>query len=636
MESIYRNILKQYWGYENFRSLQEEIIHSVAAGNDTLGLMPTGGGKSVTFQVYSLSCPGVCLVVTPLISLMKDQVENLKHKGIKAIAIHSGMDSREVNQAFNAVAWGEYKFLYLSPERISTNYFQERLAQLNVNLIAVDEAHCISQWGYDFRPSYLGIKTLRFLLPKVPVLALTATATPEVVKDIQVQLGFEKENILQKSFYRDNLVYVVRNREDRYKFLLQAISKVNGTGVVYARNRKLTREISDFLNSEGISADYYHAGLTPPSRAKKQEDWKEGRTRVIVATNAFGMGIDKADVRFVIHLSPPDSLEAYFQEAGRAGRDGKLAYALLVASSNDKGVLNRKVENEFPPIEFIKQVYEFMGSYFQIAIGTGGGVQRDFDVSDFCKLYGYSISRVMGCLKVLQRQGLIEFSLSSYTPSKVHFKIRRDELYEFNHPNIKLENFIRELLRYDGGMFTIYVPIDEEKLALKVGITTKEVKQFLAYLSKLKILHYIPRRTNPFITYTRERLPRELLRFSPEHYSIRKEEYQKRIDASIQYAYENTTCRSVKLLQYFGEKDAKPCGKCDVCNEQNIKPKSIKETQTLIDVIQHLLSKNKELTPQELLILTQENEKELYTTIRLLMSEGIVVFKDNGKLQLVS
>lgn len=631
----YTEILRKYWGYPNFRGLQKEIIESVASGNDTLGLMPTGGGKSITFQVYSLSIPGICIVVTPLISLMKDQVENLQQRGIKALAIHSGMSRKEVAEAFNAAAWGDYKFLYLSPERLSSMYFRERLLQLHVNLVTIDEAHCISQWGYDFRPSYLAVKQLRELLPYVPVLALTATATPNVVQDIQRQLQFNKPNVLQKSFERKNLTYVVRNVNDKLAYLLQSIQKVNGSGVVYTQSRSKTKLIADYLNAAGISADYYHAGLSSLVRSKRQEDWMSGKTRVIVATNAFGMGIDKSDVRFVMHISPPTSLEAYFQEAGRAGRDGKRAYALLIASDRDKGYLKRKINEEFPKLEFVKQVYDLLGSYFQIAIGTGEGTKRNFDLRDFCKIFKFSEQMVLASLKILQRQGVLEFALSSMLLPSLRFKVGRDSLYSFNTPNKQLEEFIRELLRYDGGMFSVYVPFDEERLANKANLTPKQVTQYLSYLSSMNIIHYIPRRKTPFITYTLPRLEKSKLKIAKENYQDRKEEYSHRIEACLNYTFTHHTCRSIQLLEYFGEQHAQPCGHCDVCREN--KPKKQENKFSKSQLYQQIISLLKD-SPKDYFEIKQSlkiDDKLLSEILRALMSEGYITINTVQKFHLV-
>ncbi|MBN1820176.1 MAG: ATP-dependent DNA helicase RecQ, partial [Prolixibacteraceae bacterium] len=433
--SEFRQILTKYWGYADFRPLQLEIIESVASGKDTLGLMPTGGGKSITFQVYSLSKEGTCIVITPLIALMKDQVENLTKRGIKALAIHSGMSLLEIKIALDNAVWGNNKFLYISPERIATTRFRERLKDMDINLIAVDEAHCISQWGYDFRPSYLEINKLRQLLPGCPVLALTATATPRVVKDIQEKLGFKEENLHTTSFSRDNLTYLVREQEDKLKYLIQSVLKTSGSGIVYVRSRKATREITNALKEHKISADYYHAGLHSETRNEKQDKWKMGKTKVIVATNAFGMGIDKPDVRYVIHMDPPDSLEAYFQEAGRAGRDGKKAVAVLLYNHADNLKLKKYVTTAFPEIPNIKRIYNAVCNYLQIAEGFGIGMVCDFNIGVFAETFHFQISMVFNSLKILQQEGYLEFTEEVNSPSRIYFTVNRDDLYRFQVAN---------------------------------------------------------------------------------------------------------------------------------------------------------------------------------------------------------
>jgi len=558
-------ILKQYWGYDEFRPLQEEIIQSVADQKDTLGLMPTGGGKSLTFQVYSLSVEGLCLVVTPLIALIKDQVENLRSKGIKALAIYSGMSGREIDIALNNAIYGEYKFLYVSPERLGSERFREFLVRMKLNLITVDEAHCISQWGYDFRPSYLKISELRQLFPGTPVLALTATATQKVVEDIQEKLLFRKKNVLQKSFRRDNLIYLVRDKEDKMGYLTDTIQKSKGTGIVYVRSRKKTREIAQMLQQQKISADYYHAGLAPDLRSQKQDKWMNGEIRVIVATNAFGMGIDKPDVRFVIHLDLPDSLEAYFQEAGRGGRDGKKSVAVLLYNNSDKRRLHKMVTDSFPAIDIIRSVYNSVSNYLMIAIGSGKGGIFSFRIEDFSKRFGFQINAVYHSLKLLERQGYISYIENVDNYSRILFTVRRDDLYKIQLSNAALDTFIKLVLRSYTGVFTDFMNIDEALLARRSNLTGDFVYQQLKLLAQMNIINYIPQKKTPVIVLETERLDIQRINMSAEIYQNRKVKYQLQVDSVIDYALNDHTCRSVALLAYFGQYGSEPCGSCDVC-----------------------------------------------------------------------
>ncbi|WP_167611811.1 RecQ family ATP-dependent DNA helicase [Maribellus sediminis] len=564
MES-FRQILIKHWGYPDFRPLQLEIIQSVKEGKDTLGLMPTGGGKSITFQVFSLSKPGICIVVTPLIALMKDQVENLNKKGIKALAVHSGMSPREIKLTLDNAVWGSYKFLYVSPERLNSERFLERLKQMEINLLTIDEAHCISQWGYDFRPSYLNIVEVRKFLPDVPVLALTATATPKVVDDIQEKLAFKEKNQLSVSFQRDNLSYLVRQVEDKDGYLLKTLNRVKGSGIIYVRSRKATREIADELRKNKISADYYHAGLSNLVRSVRQDDWVKGKTRVIVATNAFGMGIDKPDVRFVIHLTPPDSLEAYYQEAGRAGRDGKKSAAVLLYNNTDRVKLKKHISVAFPEIANIKRIYEALCNYLQVAIGYGKGMTYEFSLQSFAQAFKFQQAMVYNSLKILQREGFLEFTEEVDNPSRIYFVVSRDELYKFQVANANYDNFIKLVLRSYTGLFSGYVRIDEELLGKRAGIDGDAVYNYLKHLRKSNVIDYVPRSRTPFIYFSKERIAIDRLKISKENYDIRKKDFAERIDAVIHYAGSSDTCRSQILLAYFGEDDAAPCGTCDVC-----------------------------------------------------------------------
>ncbi len=629
--SEFRQILTKYWGYAAFRPMQEEIIRSIAQGRDTLGLMPTGGGKSVTYQVYSLSKPGICLVVTPLIALMKDQVENLNQRGIKALAIYSGMSSQEIKIAMDHAAWGDYKFLYLSPERIATERFRERINQLDVNLIAVDEAHCISQWGYDFRPSYLRIAELRNLLPNVPVLAVTATATPRVVDDIQEQLKFRKKNVLHTSFYRSNLVYLVRNEEDKVNYLIRAVQKAKGTGIVYVKSRKQTREISDLLSKNQVSADYYHAGLSSKIRSSKQEAWKNGKCRVIVSTNAFGMGIDKADVRFVIHLEAPDSVEAYFQEAGRAGRDGKTAWSVLLYNNSDKIRLQKNVDKSFPEPDVIKRIYEALCNFFQLAVGFGKDQSFEFSMATFASNFSLQITTVYNSLKILQREGYLEVTEELDNPSKVYFQIDREDLYKFQVANAEFDGFVKLLLRSYTGLFTNYVPIDEQLLAQRANITPELVYDFLTKLRVQKIIDYIPQKKAPYIIFTKERIDIDRLKITKENYTDRKRDYMERVDAMIHYASSGHKCRSQLLLQYFGEIESVRYGKCDVCMERNELNVSKYEFDMINEQVKKVL-----LEPcfyEELLNQIEGKPDVVVKVVRFLLENEKIVYRVDNRME---
>ena len=493
----FQEVLKQYWGYEAFRPLQEEIIQSVYEGKDTLGLMPTGGGKSITFQVPTLTMEGICIVVTPLIALMKDQVDNLKQIGIKATAVHSGLTRQEIITQLENCIFGDYKFLYVSPERLGTEIFLNKVQAMKVCLLVVDESHCISQWGYDFRPSYLKIADVRELLPNVPVLALTATATPEVVDDIQERLHFREKNVFQKSFMRENLAYIVRNTEDKLHELTHILERVPGTAIVYVRNRKKTKEVAEYLQQQHISANYFHAGLNYDEKQIRQNAWKAGETRVIVATNAFGMGIDKPDVRLVIHLDMPSSLEEYYQEAGRAGRDGKKAYAVALCSPTDTTQLKKRLSDEFPPKDFIYRVYEALGNYFQIAVGFGLDTTHDFVLTDFCAAYKFPITPTHHALKLLELAGYIEYVEEAENASRLLFLATREELYKYLKQDLLTDRVVKTILRSYTGLFSDYAYINESQIATRAECSRDEVYHLLVGLSKYKIVHYIPEKKTP-------------------------------------------------------------------------------------------------------------------------------------------
>ncbi len=563
--NIYQQILIRYWGYTDFRPVQEDIIKSVAAGHDTLGLLPTGGGKSLTFQVPTLAGEGMCLVVTPLIALMKDQVEKLIQKGIKAMALHSGLSREEIDIGLNNAIYGNYKFLYVSPERLTTDIFRIRLPQMNISLVAVDEAHCISQWGYDFRPSYLKIADLREQIPDIPFLALTATATGKVIDEIQEKLKFREKNVLRASFQRENLVYTVKDVEDKDRYLLDLLHQLNGSGIVYARSRKKTRDLANYLRQEKISCDYYHAGLQQEIRNRKQSEWMTGHARVIIATNAFGMGIDKPDVRFVIHMDIPDSIESYFQEAGRAGRDGKTAHAVLLYSPADEKIVEQRVSRNYPEIDEIKQIYRAIGNYYQIPVGTARNQVFDFSIADFAARYKFSIMTIYSSLKFLQMEGYLELTEEIYNPSKLKFLVNRDELYKFQIANVDFDAFIKLILRTYTGLFTDYVTIYEESLANQARVKPDLIIQYLKRLSSMGIIRYIPQKKTPVIIFTEERLDVKSLHISKEHYLDRKREYIGRLETLMEYASRRNRCRNLFLLAYFGEKGGNKCGQCDVC-----------------------------------------------------------------------
>ena len=626
----YLSILKQYWGYDNFRALQGDIIQSIAAGKDTLGLMPTGGGKSLTFQVPALAMEGVCIVVTPLIALMKDQVENLKKRNISAAAIYSGMTNEEILIALDNCIFEAYKFLYVSPERLATSIFLEKIKQARVCMIAVDESHCISQWGYDFRPSYLRIADIREIMPEVPVLALTATATPEVVDDIQERLHFKQKNVFQKSFSRSNLAYVVRTTESKDEQLLKILNSVPGTSVVYVRNRKRTKEIADFLNQNNISAEHFHAGLKNETKDERQSRWKSGETRVIVSTNAFGMGIDKAEVRSVVHMDLPDSLEAYFQEAGRAGRDEKKAFAVMLYNNGDAVKMRKRVADSFPEKEMILKVYESLCNYFEIGIGSGLDKTFAFDIADFCTKFKLPILISYNALKLLQQAGYIDLTDEQDNSSRILFIADKDELYKRNH-NTTQEKLIHILLRSYTGLFTDYAYLNEDLIAKRLDWKRDEVYDQLVILAKEQIIQYIPRKKTPFVTFTHEREATERIVLSKETYEDRRERYITRVKSVLDYAQEENICRSQILLSYFGEKNTKPCGKCDICLKNKEKALSDADFETISDKIITILQNE----PQSVNALTKKlgfKEVQTIQVIRFLIDNGKI--KENEQLKL--
>ena len=624
----YKEILKQYWNYDNFRGIQEEIIESIGKGHDTLGLMPTGGGKSITFQVPALAQLGLCLVITPLIALMKDQVRNLRDRGIKALAVYSGMTREEIVVALENCIFGDYKFLYISPERLDTDIFRAKLRNMKINMITVDESHCISQWGYDFRPAYLKISEIRELLPTVPVFALTATATPEVVKDIQTKLGFREDSrIFRMSFERKNLAYIVRNTESKQEELLHILNSVSGSAIVYTRNRKRTREVAELLVNNEITATFYHAGLNNDVKDQRQKSWLSGESRVMVATNAFGMGIDKPDVRLVIHVDLPDSPEAYFQEAGRAGRDGQKAYAVLLYAKSDKATLSKRITDTFPDKEYIRKVYEDVNYYFQMAMGDGLGCTFAFNLDEFCRNFKHFPVQADSALKILTRAGYLEYTDEQDNASRILFTIHRDELYKLRETDPETEKLINVILRSYTGLFTDYAYINEDSLAIRSGLTRQRIYEILLMLTRRHILHYIPRKKTPYIIYTRERQEAGRLAITRDIYEERKESYITRIKAMTEYATAEDKCRSRMLLRYFGEKNEHNCGLCDVCLSKHHSGMKLGEFQEMENQIREQLETSP-LSAATLLNRINGEREKAERVLSYLLSEEIIQSND--------
>lgn len=585
----FRQTLREYWGYPDFRGIQRDIIESISQGKDTLGLMPTGGGKSITFQVPALVMPGVCVVITPLIALMKDQVDHLRQKGIQAAAIYSGMSRREIITTLENCIFGGIKLLYVSPERLFSDIFKVKFKHMDVSFVTVDEAHCISQWGYDFRPSYLSIAEIRQLKPDTAILALTATATPRVIDDIQERLGFKQKNVFRMSFERSNLAYIVRETMDKYTELIHILNAVSGSAIVYVRSRKHASDMAQFLTSENISATFYHAGLEPSIKNQRQNSWQQNEVRVIVATNAFGMGIDKPDVRLVLHIDCPDSIEAYFQEAGRAGRDGKKAYAVLLWNKGDRKKLNKRVAENFPEKDYIKEVYEDLAYYYQIGVGSGAGYSFVFEIDKFSRTFKHFPVQTHSALQILERAGYIHYEMEPEARARVMFKLGRNDLYRLDESSKFEDAVITALLRTYGGLFSSYVYIDEGLVAQEAGLTTQQVYVILKNLAQRNIIYFIPQRKTPFITYLQDRIDGENVVLSKEIYEERKEQYVKRINAMQAYASNNEVCRSRQLLIYFGEKRHKDCEQCDVCLDHESPEPSSEQTKNAREAILNLL-----------------------------------------------
>jgi len=623
-----QQILWHYWKHEAFRPMQEEIIQSVLLGYDTLALLPTGGGKSVCFQVPALAKDGICIVVSPLIALMKDQVENLVAKGIEAISIVSGMGRREVDIALDNCVYGNIKFLYLSPERLLSELVQERIRYMNVNLFAVDEAHCISQWGYDFRPSYLHLAGLRQLHPNVPVLALTATATAQVREDIQQKLLFKKNNVFQQSFERQNLSYVVQGDENKLRKMLDVIHAVKGSGIIYVRSRRETFEIAKYLNQHQISTDYYHAGLAAEERSVKQENWKDNKVRVIVATNAFGMGIDKPDVRFVVHKDVPESLEAYYQEAGRAGRDGQKAFAVLLYTKSDRLHLEKKFELSFPSVEEIKKTYHYLGNHTQLAYGAGEGLSFDLDIADFCTKFKLVPVKTLNALKFLERNDYLAFTESVFLPSRFRFEIGNEDLYRFQIENAGFDHFIKTILRTYGGSFENYVRIRELDIARRINLSVQQVIAQLKILEEQGILSYLPQTDQPQVTFTRPRQDDLHVIIDRKFLEERKQVFRQKMEAVFTYA-ESRQCRSRMLLAYLDEPDAPNCGRCDVCLENKRREKGLEIFDRITQEVVGLLSVQNNSVEDLVRSVKTGHEKEKLETIRRLLDAGKI--KSNGE-----
>ena len=621
-----QQLLIKYWCHQTFRPLQEDIINSVMQGNDTLALMPTGGGKSICYQIPALAQEGICIVISPLIALMKDQVEKLKKKDIKAIAIYSGMHKSEIDIAFDKCVYGDVKLLYISPERLSSDMAIARIRKMKVSLLAVDEAHCISHWGYDFRPPYLKIAEIREFLPDVPVLALTATATAEVIIDIQKKLLFKKENVFSVSFERKNLIYSVTYGGDKSDRLLKFVKKTDGQGIIYVRSRIRSAEISDFLIKNNISSTYYHAGLENKLRMSRQSEWMKGKTRIIVCTSAFGMGIDKPDVSFVIHYDPVETIEEYFQQAGRAGRDGNKASALLLYSEADKYELLKNFNIKFPGMEKIKSVYKALGNYYQLATGSGMDESFDFDIKDFCNNYKLEVLLAFNCIKFLERAGYIIHTERFTAPSRLHIKMNKEELYRFQVENIKYDNFIKTLLRSYGGTFTDFQIIYENDIAYRVKIPQENVVKILEHLRKLNVLDYIPQKSKPQIIFCKPRLDTEHIHISKEDYDDRRQVAEKKLEAFIDYAESNHKCRSQMMLAYFGEINSKRCGFCDVCLKRNILDLNELEFDLIADKLKPILLKQP-LSLDEIIALFENiDDSKILKVISWL--------RENGKLHL--
>ncbi|AEV31433.1 ATP-dependent DNA helicase, RecQ family [Owenweeksia hongkongensis DSM 17368] len=618
------DILFSYWGFRNFRPLQEDIINSALSGKDTLALLPTGGGKSICFQVPIMAQKGIGIVVSPLIALMADQVQNLKNREIPAVALTSGLTYREIDIALDNCVHGRYKFLYLSPERLQSEIVQERIKRMKVNLLVVDEAHCISQWGYDFRPPYTKIAEIRELLPSVPILALTATATPNVVDDIQEKLSFPEKHVIQKSFYRPNLYYNVNHTERKWSKAIEILRRIKGSGLIYVRNRKHTVEIAQWLTQNGISADFYHAGMSPEDRKKKQEAWVNNKLRIIVCTNAFGMGIDKPDVRIVLHLELPESLEAYFQEAGRAGRDGETAYSVMLIGPPDLDELKRRHLESFPDLEFVKRTYQALNNYLQLASGTGEGQNFPFDFKAFIDQYSLPVLKAYEVLKILEREGWLTLNEGFKSTSRVHILVDRTTLYDFQLRYPKLDILIKSLTRSYGGLETEYASIQESVIAGRLKSTERNVREALQYLKTKGIIDYIPNKGDSEITINKPRQVTKHLSISNENLKDRFKDKKQRIDAIEDFVSDSETCRSVKLLKYFGEKSTQDCGHCDVCRAKKGAENADEKMDKAIASIKSLLQEKSPLSHAKIREQLKINDTICLEALRWLLDSGFI------------
>ena len=630
----YESILQKHWGYTSFRPLQQEIIQWVCQGKDALGLLPTGGGKSIIFQVAALSKPGICIVITPLIALMKDQVDNLKKRGILAAAVYTGMSRNEIQTVLDNCVLGNYKFLYISPERLKTELFLNFVTQMKVNLLVVDESHCISQWGYDFRPAYIEIATIREQVPKVPVLALTATATPEVVKDIQENLAFRQGKVFLKSFERKNLTYNVYNREDKIGALLKICAQYKeSTGIVYVRTRKETLETAYILQQNGFAADFYHGGLDATTRSRKQDVWMRAKHEIMVSTNAFGMGIDKPDVRFVVHLAIPESIEAYFQEAGRAGRDEKESVAILLYNNSDIEKLKENFEASYPSFDVMRTIYNSLYDYSGIAMGYGEGVVHDYDLLDFCKKFKFNPLEVTNTMRLLQSEGLITTSDIDASASRVQFTIGRGELYKFQveHPNY--DAFIKFLLRMYSGVFTERTEINESAMARKANCKPDVIVKYLNALDQQGLLQYFPARTNPIIVFQRDRQEKQYIQFNEKAILARKQRQKERLEAVIQYVTSQGRCRSVQLLEYFGEKNPTRCGNCDVCVARNEVEVGQIPFDYIVEDLKRIIGAEPASLDEILLKSSVKDEQRIASVIKFLLDKQKIKYVAGGRLQ---